>query len=81
MSYRIQATKTDDSVIIGAVVKENSISQKKVWFLIDKVSDILKEIDIEDAESLKNVKPFIEEEIEKANKSDSAKKVLDQCET
>ena len=68
-------------MIIGTVVKENSISQKKVWILIEKVSDLIKEIDIEDNGSLKEIKPLIEEEIEKANKSDVAKKVLDECET
>ena len=68
-------------MIIGTVVKENSISQKKVWILIEKVSDLIKEIDIEDSGSLKEIKPLIEEEIEKANKSDVAKKVLDECET
>lgn len=42
---------------------------------------MLKEIDIEDNYSLKEIKPLIEEEIEKTNKSDKAKKVLKECES
>ena len=59
--HKLMAKTNDDNVIIGVIVSESYKTERHIWDLITKTSELLKDIEIENKNELNDLKPQIDD--------------------
>ncbi len=75
-NFKIMATTTDDNILIGVLSSQSQSQERHVWKLIENVFELIKDIDIEDKSALKELKPVIDDMIDKTNEKNTTNKIM-----